>query len=75
MIVLDRIQATQDLVGSGRYLVTIFWHDPENSNDYQGRRVSRNHSVNLSELLSLPGRMSKVGFTPLGDVVQRHDAR
>ena len=75
MIVLDRIHATKDPFDPKEYLVTIFWRDPLQANDLRGGHASRNHGVDLAELLSLPGRMSKIGFTPAGDVVRRHDSR
>lgn len=75
MIVLDRIHATKDPDNSEEFLVTVFWRDPEGSDAYQRHHASRNHGVDLVELLSLLGRMSKIGFTPSGDPVRLHDSR
>ena len=75
MIVFDRIHATKDPFDPKEYLVTIFWRDPLQADDPGGGHASRNHGVNLAELLSLPGRMSKIGFTPSGDPVRLRDSR
>lgn len=75
MIVLDRIQATKDPVNPEEFLVTIFWRDPEGSDDPVSGHASRNHGVELRELMSLPERMSKIGLTTTGDPVRLHDSR